>query len=1183
MKSKRKKRWQKERWSKNRGPRPTIIAEDASQETGRSSLKQSEWAGPESPIGIYINEQAKDTLEAYRNQPNLIREQFNQEEDAKLGGYARRQLYELVQNGSDGLAGRRAGRICIWLTPSNLYCGDEGQAINEDGEKALMFSHLSPKRGTDEIGRFGLGFKSVLGVSDEPEFFSRSGSFRFSRARATSRIQTIVPEAKYCPVLRLPEAFEPRSEAEADHLLSSLMFWANNIVRLPLKPGAFEELSLQIRNFPSEFLLFVQHVSRFDLHIDELECREIAKRRLSQQIILSDGKDESRWMLSSKRHLLSKMAKSDSRNLDNETEVSISWAASFDRLNQPGRFWAYFPTLTSSLLSGILNAPWKTNEDRQNLLPGIYNDELVDAAAAMVARELRNLSTPDDPASHLDALPRRGEAGDTDYSGRLREQLHRNLQDYEILPDQTGTLRKLTEILYPPRELTSRGQAAEESLARWASQEIRPLRWLHHKALNRTRMAVIERLWDSESKNTEFPRATIGTWLEALLKNASTDSEELTASMVAVQTAFLIPKDLREQTHLGNIVLLANGQCVSPNPETVFLSGKQDSNSEFLVHPQLETDQDTLNALEGLGIGPVSPETDFKELTSRILTHVPFSQLFRTKNEEEVDHEDWMEFWHCSRNVKPSSAEKIIRDAFTAWKGSLYVKTVGGHWRTLYCALLPGPIVPGDGSRDEDVTIDVDFHAKDLPLLRQLGAVEVPVEGNELSPRMMWFTEIKARHFLTKRDLDRNPRLDKLNFVASLTSGPLDVLEFLSEEGRAQFTWHLLGLPATFQSWTMRHDTQNIYPPWETDSPALTALETHGRIRTHSRIQDLSYGLGDSPRDQEVLSELLSHPRSNLIREAFDLLPDIDSSWESFGDDAPIPLFDVWPGLRNLFPDKVGFLQLIRCDGFRNSKGYVDSYEPECISADDFIYLARMENEEEEIRTIIDVLKIDVGEEKVQELLLRLPSQDIQKERDLVRDCPNDEERLLAAVGEEELRRHLPPTLLAILETDQEQLSGITLAKCAISTFHTGALREYRHVLTHLGPPFRWAGSLRAKEFVTALGFNEAWAGDSNPRRPPFLEVDGPFSLPKLHDFQRKIVGNVRRLIRSQEVTTGRRGMISMPTGSGKTRVAVQAIVESIRDDGFEGGILWVADRDELCEQAVEAWRQVWSSKGAPK
>ena len=48
--------------------------------------------------------------------------------------------------------------------------------------------------------------------------------------------------------------------------------------------------------------------------------------------------------------------------------------------------------------------------------------------------------------------------------------------------------------------------------------------------------------------------------------------------------------------------------------------------------------------------------------------------------------------------------------------------------------------------------------------------------------------------------------------------------------------------------------------------------------------------------------------------------------------------------------------------------------------------------------------------------------------------------------------------------------------------------------------------------------------------------------------------------------------MISMPTGSRKTRVVVQAVVEAMSDDGFGDGVLWVADRSELCEQAVEAW-----------
>ena len=146
--------------------------------------------------------------------------------------------------------------------------------------------------------------------------------------------------------------------------------------------------------------------------------------------------------------------------------------------------------------------------------------------------------------------------------------------------------------------------------------------------------------------------------------------------------------------------------------------------------------------------------------------------------------------------------------------------------------------------------------------------------------------------------------------------------------------------------------------------------------------------------------------------------------------------------------------------------------------------------------------------------------------------------------------------------------------------FHTSALREYHDVLGHIDPPKKWAGTRRAVEFVRSLGFKEEWAGDRNTPRDPYIEVQGPYSLPALHDYQRRIVANVRSLISSTEAEGPRRGMISMPTGSGKTRVAVQAAVEAIRDDGFEGGVLWVADRDELCEQAVEAWRQVWSSEG---
>ena len=225
-------------------------------------------------------------------------------------------------------------------------------------------------------------------------------------------------------------------------------------------------------------------------------------------------------------------------------------------------------------------------------------------------------------------------------------------------------------------------------------------------------------------------------------------------------------------------------------------------------------------------------------------------------------------------------------------------------------------------------------------------------------------------------------------------------------------------------------------------------------------------------------------------------------------------------------------------------------------------------------------LGLQLSEEQAEKVFLRETPADIQAARDKIRGCSSDEDRLLAAVGEAELIKGLPKSLVAVLEQTNETLTGEQIAQAAIATYHTGALREYRHALGRFDPPKQWAGGPQTVAFVRSLGFEEDWARERNVSDEPYIEVEGPYSLPKLHHYQRTIVENVKRLIRSDGVTGERRGLISMPTGSGKTRVAVHAIVEAIRDDCFKGGILWVADRKELCEQAVESWRQVWSNEG---
>lgn len=381
------------------------------------------WEGPDGTLGCFVREQTSRTLNAYREQPNNVTADANLEHDTAHGGYAHRQLYELVQNGANALSQQQVGQsILVRLTERFLYCADDGKPIDENGITGLMFAHMSSKRGTSDIEGLGMGFKCVLGVSDAPEFFSRTVSVRFDRNRAVERIRRVVSAAERYPALRLAESIDPHAEAADDDDLRELMSWANNIVRLPLKANAFGEVANQIGEFPPEFLLFAPHVRYLTLECEGSEPRELTLRREGKELELDTGERSSRWRCWETMHTLSAAARQDGCVSD-DAGVRIVWAAPLGGLSKPGRFWAFFPMQTASVVAGILKAPWKTTEDQRTLLAGPYNDELIDTAARLIADALTSLGTPDDSTRHLDTLSRSQEVGDGDESERLRASL----------------------------------------------------------------------------------------------------------------------------------------------------------------------------------------------------------------------------------------------------------------------------------------------------------------------------------------------------------------------------------------------------------------------------------------------------------------------------------------------------------------------------------------------------------------------------------------------------------------------------------------------------------------------------------------------------------------------------------------------------------------------------------------
>ncbi len=1141
------------------------------------------WADPSGQIGEFIVQETKKSLNAYREQPKLITEHVRIEQDTVQGGYAHRQLFELVQNSADALLASPKGKsILIRLTERFLYCADDGIPINEDGVEGLMFDRMSSKRNTAAIGRFGRAFKSVLGVTDAPEFYSRSGSFRFDKNRAAERIAQVVSSERY-PVLRLPEPIDPHEEWSRDEELRELMSWATNVVRLPLKAGALDDLAQQIGDFPPEFLLFVDHVRYLTLEDGE-RSREFILHRRDGELVLNAENSPSRWLRFDTTHHLSGEARADWHLYDDNDDVPIQWAVPIDRLARPGHFWAFFPTSTASLVPGILNAPWKTNEDRQNLLSGPYNQELIEAAAEMIAVNLPGLATQTDPALHLDALPRESQAGDSVQADLLRKHLFINLHDHEVIPDQHGNLRIATKIKYPPKELTVDRQEDMAPFTRWKAYPGRPTNWLHHCALTRNRLARIDRLFDPEGKPPRWPasgakRTKIAEWLEALVEGQQ-PCDIMEASMAAVQTAALI-LPTRSGECLGDIVLTATGTLVEPDPDHLFLpndslSEGQPAGSECCVHQSLVSDSDTFSALQKLGIKPPSPKSRFRAVAGRILE----------KNSDQVVREDvklyedanlYKEFWFASRRLSIEDAKDILREYDDRNRANkLRVRTQAETWVPLRFVMLPGDIVPGDGSRDNDATVDTQFHQRDDGLLRDLGVTDAPGDDCDLSmePSFQKYQE-HCRNRFTSRDLKRKPQSNLLNFKTSVGCGPLQVLTSLSDEGRAAYTNALLSLNTIFSRWTMHHKNQDVYPDLPCDSLSIDVLRKEGRIQTASGAIPFADALGLTPKNLDALNALLAHPMADKIKVAFDLAEPIP---EIFGEGDAIPLTDVWPGLRDYLPVHQKLCNIVSCEQI-----HVAGQSRECVFHASDIYLAGVveEDEQHKLKLIADELELELSPTQVSEITQRKTPQEIEERRSTIRQYLTDAERLLAAVGEQQLREELPDSLLAVLEKDGTMLTGAEIAEAAIATYHTDALKQYKGALSSLDPPSHWAGSARAIKFVRSLGFSTEWAGERYHRLEPFLEIEGRYRLPGLHPYQKTVVRNVREMLSgSHSASIPRRGMISMPTGSGKTRVAVQAIVEAM-NDGFGGGILWVADRSELCEQAVEAWRQVWSSIGA--
>lgn len=1243
-------------------------------------------------LKAFVELHNQSLLKAYTAHLSLIREHHGIEQTVMAGGYGYRQILELVQNGADAIleahenevAARSRNRVQVLLRGNRLYVANTGAPLSHEGVAALLSSHSSPKRG-NQIGRFGLGFKSLLALGGTIDLFTRtSGAIRLDPARCRRMLRERF-ELASTPGLRLAWPLDERERLEDRELAG--FGWAETVVRVGVESAdTLQHLKQEIRSFPAEFLLFFPIPVELVLDDDDQPARELGVRPEGETLALQDGKDSSRWHVARREiRITDPRALADATHIHARESVPVAWAVPVEgRREEAGRFWAFFPTHTPTYMRGILNAPWKLNSDRNAIIGGDWNRALMSEAAALVAETMPSLRTDEDPALPLDAFPRQLDRRDED-AAPLVEALWKAIETAPVVPDATGTLRPAAALFRHPRD-------SEELASQWQALASpgTAAGLVHPKCNDRLRSARLEALarrlgeMPEEQGAANLKRCSTESWFAVV---ASPDPSRAVQVLELAKASAADCKTLEwEEVRDGlQIVPDTNGTLRTPPQVMLAPDGTQVAGLS-VVDQRLQADLEARSILTAvLGVRPLGDEI-WKEILEERLFAVP-SQPTAAADK------GWRAFWETLRGAPAGVRASFI----LVFKHHIHVNRSDGLWVVPDDALLPGPIVAEDDQSSSRLMLaDMDMHAQDLDALAKLGVKPVP-EGN-VGPGS--YATVVGRSTNLNDWLEHCRRVYK-NTHSNSASWPylmpvfmampagFRLLPRLEGIGNARLSRHYLErlsrgefrAPLKFG-----HSTMSVYPKIEVGHPLAWFLLRHGCLelggcvvrlsavadRRNSPVWAAVPGWSDGLRP--VIDWLgaacppvpsTDHERRNLWLALITMLVNpqtiadqsLSRLWSDAAEEDVVP--QALPAiagptlLRDVYvTTSIDLARRVRLTGRlvvtldekteekwleHGARNLADFVKPEWSAATGPVaplssllpelaevldpagasttrglavsgLRLRLEEDAEPVPCLMwnETLLLDVEQlsalsrtERLMVLLEeasaagllpvrpldaldRLGNRRMDDLRAAVCSAATLPERLLLAVGSrrEPLISALGPAgkIDVVQACDDRRLAELVLA-------HLGpaVLVSLRDELESEGlrPPTRWSGQ-EARVFVAAIGFPDNFASSPEARRDAEEMITGPIDLPPLHDFQQEVLEGVKSLLGAGNGR--RRAVVSLPTGGGKTRVTVEAAVRLVlAPEAGPRSVIWVAQTDELCEQAVQAFRQVWLNVGAAR
>ena len=311
-----------------------------------------------------------------------------------------------------------ASKILFELFHDKLEVSHDGRPFNEHDVKGVCGVGEGTKaEDLTQIGKFGIGFKSVYAYTTKPEIHSGDESFR---------IQDYVR----------PYPVNPRNVGDTWTTLFVFVFDASIVDR----ETARREISACLCNLNARTLLFLRQIQEIEYKLSDTQgiyLRNEATQGSARKVEVlgqNNGQDENEsWLI------FERPVKVPDKSDQVSVEVAFRLETS-DKDKKEGivrennsRLVVYFPTEKDTRLGFLIQGPYRTTPARDNIpKDNAWNKQLIKETAELVVEALRQLKKMGLlSVSLLDALPIRFE------------------DDWDYHEDREATLRKFYEEFYP--------------------------------------------------------------------------------------------------------------------------------------------------------------------------------------------------------------------------------------------------------------------------------------------------------------------------------------------------------------------------------------------------------------------------------------------------------------------------------------------------------------------------------------------------------------------------------------------------------------------------------------------------------------------------------------------------------------------------------------------------------------